>query len=165
MSNLASDLLSQRAQLQYADEQARRGLAESAEQRAIQGVGLAEAMAAQPLARGQAAMAAGGLPRSLEQAQKDVEFQEFIRTQAESNPLLALAAQYLGITSQAAVPTFGPGQEAGSKGFNWGGALAGSAAMGIPLALLAASNPVTAPFALLAGLGGDIAGGYFGGTM
>ena len=52
----------------------------------------------------------------LDEARKTAEFEEFLRTQPESNPMLALALQYLGLQGQMS----GTGQQT-QRGTGYGG--------------------------------------------
>lgn len=94
------DIASQGAGLRYADEQARRGLAESAAGRQLQASGMAPGVIQSyeefPLRQAQAGTSIGATQRLLEQAALDRELQEFIRTSPQMNPAIAQALQLIG---------------------------------------------------------------------
>jgi hypothetical protein len=103
------------AELQYADEQARRGLEESAAERQLAAVGpateLGQVQEATALGRIQAGQTFGALPRLLEQARLDAAFDEFIRTLPEYNPVIGQSLSFLGLPGMTAVVD--PGTESG----------------------------------------------------
>lgn len=96
-----------KAEYAYKDEIARRQLAESGQQRMLGAVGPAqqysEFMTELPLLQSDAGMRIGRLERTLEQRQLDFDYQDFIRTQPEMNPILQMAMQFLGMQTQYAM--------------------------------------------------------------
>lgn len=129
--DLEESLLAKELELVYRDEQERRGLAESAAERQVRGVGLAPAATTTveeaPLRRAEAGQRLGALPRVIEQAELDFEFNEFVRTTPELSPVIEQALAFLGIPMQASF--FQPGRTFG-EGALQGGALAASLALG-----------------------------------
>lgn len=94
------DISAQGSAIRYADEQARRGLAESAQERALRGASIAPSLGREmeelPLRQAMAGTAIGGLQRMIEQQSLDREVAEFVRTSPESNPILDKALQLIG---------------------------------------------------------------------
>lgn len=113
------------AELQYADEQARRGLAESAAGRQLtasgQAVGLGALEEQIGMGRIEASQTFGSLPRRLQQARLDAEFNEWIRTLPEYSPVIEQALRFLG------TPGLSLAVSQGSQGI--GGSLIGAAGM------------------------------------
>jgi len=69
-----------------------------------------------PLRKAMAGLELGGLPRSLEQARMTADFEEFLRTQAETNPILAQVLAYLSKQGMMTGTTSGAGTSWGLKG-------------------------------------------------
>lgn len=93
----ASDMAGKRAELAYADEQSRRSLSESAADRALNAGQLSTQYGAYDLAKQQAILQTEALPRMLEQAQLDWDYNEYLRTAPENSPYMSMALQYLGV--------------------------------------------------------------------
>lgn len=101
------------AEIQFANEQQRIALEESAAARQLTAAGQATELGALEeavsLGRIEASQTFGSLPRRLEQARLDAEFDEFIRTLPEFNPVIAQALSFLGTPGLTAV--IDPGTE------------------------------------------------------
>lgn len=99
------------AELRYQDEQARRGLSETAADRALAAGPQATAFGVyqreRPFEEAGILGQMGALPRMLEQAQLDWDYKEFLRTRPEMAPYLNQALQFLGINQVENIVTPG----------------------------------------------------------
>ncbi len=142
LGDIFSSFGSQLAGAQVANQQANAQLAESAQQRSLQALGLTSVL--NPFARAQQALGPLSILQGFEQQQRDFDFSEFLRTQgpdAQANTI----NQALGFTGQSQLFGFQPQQQSSGLGSLFGG-LAG-----------AALGPLTG------GLGGLFGGGGAGG--
>lgn len=93
-------LLNTLAQLEYSDEQKRRDVALERERRQLEAVPSALSLSqweeGAPLRKTAASQTYGALPREIEQATLTSDFTEWLRTQAQNNPILAMALSLLG---------------------------------------------------------------------
>lgn len=128
LQDLEGNLVSQKSNLAYQDEQARRGLAESASARQLSALPQGLAYGQEPLTRVAASQNYGALPRTLEQSDLMAQYAEWLRTRPESNPTLPMALQYIdqaqmGMSQQQPTPSImGPLAQMGSAYLLGGGA-------------------------------------------
>jgi hypothetical protein len=92
-ADLMDTLTTRRSEISYADEEARRGLAESAAQRQVSALPQALQYAEAPIS---AAMGYGATPRLVEQAGLEAKQSEWMRTRPEYNPTIPAALSYIG---------------------------------------------------------------------
>jgi hypothetical protein len=105
LGDTTARLMDTLSQLKYQDEQARRDIAREREARSLAAIPEALALGREttelPLRQARAGIELGALPRTLEQARLTADYEEFLRTQAETNPMLAQMLQYLGLRGEA----------------------------------------------------------------
>lgn len=147
LGDLNSSLAGSRTTLAYQDQQLAAQLAESARQRQVQGVQLANALAQQPLQNTLSYMNALAPFQQRMDAQAQSAYQEFLRTSEENSPWLGQAQNFIGQSMQAAYwPQQTGGLGAGIAGGIGGATLGAGALAGIPFA------PLLGPIGFLGGL-------------
>ena len=100
LQDLEGNLVSQKSNLAYQDEQARRDLAESAAKRQLAALPQGLAYSQEPLTRVAASQNYGDLPRTLEQTDLGNQFNEWLRTQPQNNPAIQTAMNYINMTQK-----------------------------------------------------------------
>ena len=96
LGGVQSELSSRLAQAQFEDRRTNVGLRESAADRALQAVTLANTQATEPQRRFMAQAKASSVFQDFEQRKLDTDFQEYMRVQPENSPFLGQAMQFFG---------------------------------------------------------------------
>ena len=100
LQDLEGNLVSQKSNLAYQDEQARRQLSEDAAKRQLAALPQGLAYGQEPLTRVAASQTYGALPRNLEQADMAAQLNEFLRTQPQNNPAIQTAMDYINMVQK-----------------------------------------------------------------
>ena len=117
LGDIGDTLASQLSTAQFQNQRLQAGLAESAAERQIRGVGLAQQFEAQPIQRASQLFGAAEPFRQVEQQRLSAEFAEFLRTRPELSPTIPQALQFVSSPGQTA------GGGGGGGGSQFGGAL------------------------------------------
>lgn len=143
-SNLNTNLTGARSQLAYQDQQLGASLSESAANRQMQGVGLAQQLYQAPLQNSLLAQQAL-LPYQTNLAnQSQSSYDQFLRTSPENSPWTSLGLSFINQQQQAAYNPQQQGGLGGALGGMLGGGLLGQSLLGYgtaanPLGFLGAS--------------------------
>lgn len=95
LEGLQTNLASELARMQYSNQQLSAQLAESAANRQLQSVGLAEQLAMAPMSRAVAMSQALSPFQAQQQALADAQYQEFLRQAPENDPYLQMSLNTL----------------------------------------------------------------------